>query len=92
MKEKKYETYEKEDVLDLLTYIIYSAKSLSKEPKEYSIYRLLEVAGRLLDNYPDLEKNDKLRKVKGKLDKLRFGEMISKEEAEKEMEELSKLL
>ena len=92
METKKYETFEKEHVLDLITYIIYGAKSLSKEPKEYSIFRLLEVAGRLLDNYPDIEKNEKLRKVKDKLDKLRFGEMISKEETEKEVEELSKLL
>lgn len=89
---KKQVIFEREQILDLLTYMIFSAKNLSKEPKEYGIFRLLELAGRILDNYPDIEKNENFIKIKDKLDSLRFGEMKSEEQMEKELEDLSKLL
>lgn len=90
--EIRYVTFEKEHLLDLLTYIIFSAKALSGEPKEYGIFRLIEVAGRLVDNYPNVEKNEIFIKIKAKLDRLRFGEMLPSEELDKEVEEISKLL
>lgn len=88
----KVTTFEKESLDDLISYVIFSAKALPTEPKEYGVFRLLEVAGRLVDSYPGIETNEKLLKVKKELDELRFGEMLSADEQQKKVEYLSKLL
>lgn len=88
----RYVTFEKENLLDLLTYIIFSAKSLSGEPKDYGIFRLVEVAGRLVDSYPNTEKNEIYVKLKAKLDELRFGEMLPSDKLYERIREISELL
>lgn len=88
----KKTTFEKESIEDLLSFVVFSAKALPGEPKEYGVFRLLEVAGRLVDSYPKIEKNEKLLKIKEVLDSLRFGEMLPEDEQRKKVDELSKLL
>lgn len=86
----EYMTFQREQLVNLLGFAIYSAKNLLNEPKEYGVIRVLEIIGRILDNSPNLEKNEILIKIKSRLDKFRFGGRgESKEEIDRELEEIS---
>ncbi|MGC8693969.1 MAG: DUF6092 family protein, partial [Thermoplasmata archaeon] len=79
-KTKNIDTFEKEQATDLLRYIIFSAKNLKNEPREYVVYRLIELAGRVLENIREFEKDERYIKIKEKMDLIRFGDMKSEEE------------
>ncbi|MGC8496842.1 MAG: DUF6092 family protein [Thermoplasmata archaeon] len=80
IKTKNIDTFEKEQATDLLRYIIFSAKNLKNEPREYVVYRLIELAGRVLENIREFEKDERYIKIKEKMDLIRFGDMKSEEE------------
>ncbi len=89
---KNIDIFEKMETIDLLRYIIFSAKNLRKEPKEYGTYRLIELAGIVLDNIFVHEKNEIYFKIKDRIDLLRFGDMKSEEEIYEIIEDISNLL
>jgi nitroreductase len=81
-----------ESIRGLISFSIFSAKSLSREPPDYAMFRLIEVAGRLLDSYSNPEEIRNFKEVKERLDRLRFGKMIPADEISKEVEAISQLL
>jgi nitroreductase len=81
-----------ETVRDLISFCIFSARSLAKEPADYATFRLMEVAGRLLDSYSNPDDIKNFKEVKERLDRLRFGKMVASEELAREVEAIVQLL
>jgi hypothetical protein len=81
-----------ETLKDLISFTIFSAKSLAKEPADYAVFRLVEIAGRLLDSYSKPEELKNYKRLKETLDRIRFGKMIPSEELMKEIEKMVQLL
>jgi nitroreductase len=81
-----------ETIKNLISFSIYSAKSLSTEPPDYAVFRLIEIAGRLLDSYTAPEEIKNFKDLKERLDRIRFGKMIPSKELTEEVWAMAKLL
>lgn len=81
-----------ETIKDLVSFCISSARSLSTEPSDYAVFRLVEIAGRLLETYSAPEEIKNYKNLKERLDRIRFGKMIPSTELASEIETMTKLL
>ena len=81
-----------ETVKDLVSFSISSARSLTTEPPDYATFRLVEIAGRLLDSYSAPEEIKNYKDLKERLDRIRFGKMIPSTELAREIEAMAQLL
>ena len=79
----------KEELFNLITYMITSARGLYDEPADYGIFRLLDSAGRLLAIMESNELSDPfLTNFKQLVDEEREGNMDS----ERQMERLDQMV
>ena len=90
--ERNRGTSSPETVKDLISFSISSARSLSTEPSDYAVFRLVEIAGRLLDSYSVPGEIKNYKNLKERMDRVRFGKMIPSTELAREVEEMAKLL
>jgi hypothetical protein len=78
-----------EQLMELVGFLLSSARGLLEEPHSYAIFRLLDAAGRLLEVMDEQGLlDDSLQEIKAQVDGMRFAPMGEDEELAGELDAL----
>jgi hypothetical protein len=76
-------------LMELVGFLLSSARGLLEEPHSYAIFRLLDAAGRLLDVMEGQGLlDDSLQGIKAQIDAMRYGPMSEEDELPGELDAL----